>query len=172
MSPTLNGSSALERFKHSNAIAICNGMMFDFYPGLPHMVFNCRQSPREQKTRRRPSLHRWQQTTRKNYLEQRLSQDGLSNTFLLYIYLKLYIAMSRNGKVIHFVYWFIGLKPYYRLPCCGFMVKSTLPTLGNTANYNHSILCNHDTVHTPRMECQSLECDHLEDMLCTVQVST
>ena len=35
MSPTLNGSSALECFKH--AIEICNGIMFDFYPGLPHM---------------------------------------------------------------------------------------------------------------------------------------
>ena len=37
MSPTLNGSSALEHFKHGNAIKIRNGIMFDFYPGLPHM---------------------------------------------------------------------------------------------------------------------------------------
>ena len=37
MSPALNGSSALERFEHSNAIKIRNGIMFDFYPGLPHI---------------------------------------------------------------------------------------------------------------------------------------
>ena len=33
ISPTLNGSSALERFERSNAI---DRIMFDFYPGLPH----------------------------------------------------------------------------------------------------------------------------------------
>ena len=38
MSPALNQSSALERFECGNAIKICNGIMFDFYPGLPHMV--------------------------------------------------------------------------------------------------------------------------------------
>ena len=37
MSPPLNGSSALQRFERSNAIEIRNGIMFDFYPGLPHM---------------------------------------------------------------------------------------------------------------------------------------
>ena len=37
MSPTLNGSFALECFERSNAIEIRNGIMFDFYPGLPHM---------------------------------------------------------------------------------------------------------------------------------------
>ena len=37
MSPALNGSSMLERFEHSNVIEIRNGIMFDFYPGLPHM---------------------------------------------------------------------------------------------------------------------------------------
>ena len=37
MSPALNGSSALQRFKRSNASEICNGIMFDFYPGLPHV---------------------------------------------------------------------------------------------------------------------------------------
>ena len=37
MSPTLNGSSTLERFEHSNASEIRNGIMFDFYPGLPQM---------------------------------------------------------------------------------------------------------------------------------------
>ena len=37
MSPALNGSSALQRFERSNAIEIRNGIMFDFYPGLPQM---------------------------------------------------------------------------------------------------------------------------------------
>ena len=37
MSPALNGSSALQRFKRSNASEIRNGIMFDFYPGLPHV---------------------------------------------------------------------------------------------------------------------------------------
>ena len=37
MSPALNRSSALEHFEHSNASEIRNGIMFDFYPGLPHM---------------------------------------------------------------------------------------------------------------------------------------
>ena len=37
MSPALNGSSALQRFERNNAIEIRNGIMFDFYPGLPHM---------------------------------------------------------------------------------------------------------------------------------------
>ena len=37
MSPALNGSSALQRFERSNAIEIRNGIMFDFYLGLPHM---------------------------------------------------------------------------------------------------------------------------------------
>ena len=37
MSPALNGSSTLERFEQSNASEIRNGIMFDFYPGLPHM---------------------------------------------------------------------------------------------------------------------------------------
>ena len=36
-SPTPNGSSALQCFEHSNAIEICNGIMFDFYPALPHI---------------------------------------------------------------------------------------------------------------------------------------
>ena len=31
MSLALNGSSALERFDHGNAIEICNRIMFDFY---------------------------------------------------------------------------------------------------------------------------------------------
>ena len=38
MNPTLNGSSALEHFKRSNAIEIRNVIMFDFYPGLPHIT--------------------------------------------------------------------------------------------------------------------------------------
>ena len=37
MSPAFNGSSALEHFERSNEIEIHNGIMFDFYPGLPHV---------------------------------------------------------------------------------------------------------------------------------------
>ena len=45
MSPTLNGSSALEFFKRSNAIEIRNGIMLDFYPGLPHMCVSWYKHP-------------------------------------------------------------------------------------------------------------------------------
>ena len=38
MSPTRNGSSALQRFEHGNAFEIRNRIMFDFYPGLPHIL--------------------------------------------------------------------------------------------------------------------------------------
>ena len=37
MRPALNGSTALQRFKHGNMVEIHNGIIFDFYPGLPHM---------------------------------------------------------------------------------------------------------------------------------------
>ena len=37
MSPTLNGSTALQRFEHGNAVKVRNGIMFDFYLGLPHV---------------------------------------------------------------------------------------------------------------------------------------
>ena len=37
MSPALNGSSAIRRFKHSDAIEIRDGITFDFYTGLPHI---------------------------------------------------------------------------------------------------------------------------------------
>ena len=37
MSPTLNGGTALQRFERGNVVEIRNGIMFDFYPGLPHM---------------------------------------------------------------------------------------------------------------------------------------
>ena len=37
MSPTLNKSSALQHFECSNVVEICNQIMFDFYPGLPHI---------------------------------------------------------------------------------------------------------------------------------------
>ena len=44
MSPTLNRSSALQRFERSNVIEIHNGM-FDFYAGLPHMyIYQCGHS--------------------------------------------------------------------------------------------------------------------------------
>ena len=37
MSPALNGSSGIQRFEHAYAIEIRDGIMFVFYPGLPHM---------------------------------------------------------------------------------------------------------------------------------------
>ena len=42
-SPALNGSSALECFEHSNASEIRNRIIFDFYPGLPHVLLLCLQ---------------------------------------------------------------------------------------------------------------------------------
>ena len=36
--PHPNGSSALHRFEHSNTVAICNRIMFDFCLGLPHII--------------------------------------------------------------------------------------------------------------------------------------
>ena len=39
MSPALKGSSVLQYFEHGNTVEIHNGKMFDFYPGLPHMMF-------------------------------------------------------------------------------------------------------------------------------------
>ena len=38
MSPALNGSSEIQRFEHAYAIEIRDGIMFVFYPGLPHVV--------------------------------------------------------------------------------------------------------------------------------------
>ena len=37
MSSALNGSLALQLFECGNMVKICNGIMFDFYPGLPQM---------------------------------------------------------------------------------------------------------------------------------------
>ena len=37
MSPTLSGSSVLQRVKLGDALEICNGIIFDFYSGLPHV---------------------------------------------------------------------------------------------------------------------------------------
>ena len=38
MSPALNGSSAIQRFKGSDAIEIHDRITFDFYTGLPHIT--------------------------------------------------------------------------------------------------------------------------------------
>ena len=38
MSRTLNGSTALQRFEHGNTVEIRDGIMFDFYLGLPHVI--------------------------------------------------------------------------------------------------------------------------------------
>ena len=40
MTAALNGSSAIQRFKHSNAIKIHDGITFDFYTGLPHVLYS------------------------------------------------------------------------------------------------------------------------------------
>ena len=37
MSPALSGSSALQRVELGDALEIRDGIIFDFYPGLPHM---------------------------------------------------------------------------------------------------------------------------------------
>ena len=47
MSPARNGSLAIQRFEGSDAIEIHNGITFDFYTGLPHVLidvffFGCR----------------------------------------------------------------------------------------------------------------------------------
>ena len=38
MSPTLSGSSALQHIKPGDALEICDGITFDFYLGLPHIL--------------------------------------------------------------------------------------------------------------------------------------
>ena len=38
LSLALNGSSALQHFERGNTVKIRNGIMFDFYPGLPHLL--------------------------------------------------------------------------------------------------------------------------------------
>ena len=38
MSPALNGSSAIQRFEYSNAIELRDGITFDFYMGLSHIL--------------------------------------------------------------------------------------------------------------------------------------
>ena len=38
MSPALNGSSAVQRFEGNDAIEIRDGITFDFYTGLPHIL--------------------------------------------------------------------------------------------------------------------------------------
>ena len=37
MSFAPNGSTALQRFERGNTVKIHNGIVFDFYPGLPHI---------------------------------------------------------------------------------------------------------------------------------------
>ena len=37
MSPAIKGLFALQRFQHGNVVNLCNGIMFDLYPGLPHL---------------------------------------------------------------------------------------------------------------------------------------
>ena len=44
MSSTRNESSALQHFDRGNTVEINNGIMFHFYPGLPHMYIYRHQS--------------------------------------------------------------------------------------------------------------------------------
>ena len=37
MNPALSGSSAIRRFEGNDAIEIRDGIIFDFYTGLPHL---------------------------------------------------------------------------------------------------------------------------------------
>ena len=39
LSPALNGSSEIRRFERGDTIEICNGIIFDFYTGLPHIIY-------------------------------------------------------------------------------------------------------------------------------------
>ena len=58
-SSTLNRSFALQCFKRSNTVQICNGVMLDFYPGLPHMftyVFEYTYSLLHMQAQRTPVL--------------------------------------------------------------------------------------------------------------------
>ena len=40
MTPALNESSAIQRFEGSDAIEIRDGITFDFYTGLPHIMLD------------------------------------------------------------------------------------------------------------------------------------
>ena len=40
MSPGLNGSTALQRFECGIMVEICNRIMFNFYPELPHIAYH------------------------------------------------------------------------------------------------------------------------------------
>ena len=41
MSPTFNGSFALQHLERGNAVELHNGIMLDFHPGLPHLsIYN------------------------------------------------------------------------------------------------------------------------------------
>ena len=44
------GSSALQRFKRDNVVEIRNGIMLEFYPGLPHTQYSIPLLPTLAKT--------------------------------------------------------------------------------------------------------------------------
>ena len=56
MGPTPNGSSALQHFERGNAIEIHNRIVFDFYPGLPHM-YSISSSPDSAPRSRKGAWH-------------------------------------------------------------------------------------------------------------------
>ena len=37
MSPAIKGIFGLQGFERGNEVNLCNGIMFDLYPGLPHL---------------------------------------------------------------------------------------------------------------------------------------
>ena len=45
MSPTLNGTTALQHFEHSNTVKVRNRIMFDFYPRPKATVYIARMGP-------------------------------------------------------------------------------------------------------------------------------
>ena len=43
MSPTRNESTVLQRFECSSVIEMRNEIMFNFYPGLPHLCYKAKK---------------------------------------------------------------------------------------------------------------------------------
>ena len=41
MNPALNRNTALQRFERDSAVELRNEIIFEFYPGLPHMYVCC-----------------------------------------------------------------------------------------------------------------------------------
>ena len=85
MSPALNGSSAIRRFKRSNAIEIRDVITFDFYTGLPHMLIS--------KTARKYALNIQYANER-----QKLTTPPKPRR---HVYMTAYSAGKKNQKALH-----------------------------------------------------------------------